>query len=149
MPFRVGESYTRDQIHAELGGEKVTYLPQRGGRIVCGCFSQDSNPEAPLTVLVGDVTEEGDSTVLRKARLLCRQGGTIPVFLKEASNRWLYDGDYRCKGFSEDRRLLDQLQRRAGREDVVLALYLEPADPSPNAYLLTWNPKQWPWADVE
>ena len=39
MLFVQGESYTRDFIHDQLGGEKVSYLPQKGGRIVCGCFS--------------------------------------------------------------------------------------------------------------
>jgi hypothetical protein len=47
MPFIPSESYTRDQIHEEVGGEKVSYLPQKEGRVVCGCFSPDSNPEAP------------------------------------------------------------------------------------------------------
>ena len=38
MPFAIGAHYTRDEIHSELGGEKVSFLPQKGGRIVCGCF---------------------------------------------------------------------------------------------------------------
>jgi hypothetical protein len=36
MPFIPGESYTREHIQAELGGEMVSYLPQRDGRVVCG-----------------------------------------------------------------------------------------------------------------
>jgi hypothetical protein len=32
MSFVVGEAYTRDQIHAVLGGEAVTYLPQKDGK---------------------------------------------------------------------------------------------------------------------
>src|SRR5205809_825255 len=92
MPFVRGATYTRDHIHVELGGETVTYLPQRGGRIVCGCFSQDSNPEAPYEILVGGPDESGgESTVERKARLLARQREAIPVFLKQGPNAWLYD----------------------------------------------------------
>ena len=53
MSFFVGDSYTRKQIHAVLGGETVTYLSQQSGRIVCGCFSTDSNPDAPYEVLAG------------------------------------------------------------------------------------------------
>src|SRR5947209_17135739 len=104
MAFHRGDSYTRDQIHSELGGEKVSYLPQQGGRIVCGCFSPDSNPEAPYEILVGGTDEVGgEGPVLKKARMLSRQGGSIPVFLKQATNFWLFDGNFRVKGVVEDR----------------------------------------------
>jgi hypothetical protein len=53
MPFIPGESYTRDQIHKILGGEKDSYLPQKDGKIVCGCFSTDANPEASYVVPIG------------------------------------------------------------------------------------------------
>lgn len=47
MAFMRGDSYTRDQIHAELGGETVSFLPQRDGRIVCGCFRVEGVVEDP------------------------------------------------------------------------------------------------------
>jgi hypothetical protein len=77
MPFIPGESYTRGQIHEEFGGETVTYLPQQDGKIVCGCFSPDSNPEAPYEILVGGRDEQGggDSSVVKKARLLAKHRG--------------------------------------------------------------------------
>ena len=79
MAFMRGDSYTRDHIHAELGGETVSYLPQQGGRIVSGCFSPESNPEAPHEILVGGMEEDGgEGPVLRKARTLSRQEGSIP-----------------------------------------------------------------------
>src|SRR5262249_42706860 len=95
MPFVVGGHYTRDQIHAELGGKKVSYLPQHEGRIVCGCFSLETNPDAPYEILVGGTDDGG--AIRRKARLLVRQEGTIPVFLKESPNDWMFDGHYRVK----------------------------------------------------
>ena len=93
MLFVQGESFTRDFIHDQLGGEKVSYLPQKAGRIVCGCFSTESNPEAPYEILVGGADEEGsEGPILRKARMLARQDGSIPVFLMRAANQWMYDG---------------------------------------------------------
>jgi 5-methylcytosine-specific restriction protein A len=150
MPFVQGESYTRDFIHDQLGGEKVSCLPQRAGRIVCGCFSADSSPEAPYEILVGGADEDdSEGPILRKARMLARQDGSIPVFLKRAANQWMYDGRYRAKGVIEDRDYIERKQRRAGRADVVLALLLEPTEVAYDAYLLTWNPRNWPWDNLE
>jgi 5-methylcytosine-specific restriction protein A len=150
MRFVQGESYTRDFIHDQLGGEKVSYLPQKAGRIVCGCFSTESNPEAPYEILVGGAEEDGsEGPILRKAKLLARQDGSIPVFLKRAANQWMYDGRYRVNRLIEDREYVDRKQRIAGRSDVVLALVLEPAEQEYDTYLLTWNPRHWPWTNLE
>ena len=54
MEFVVGELYSRDKLHQALGGgEPQTYLPQRDGEILAGCFGRDRNPEAPEEVQVG------------------------------------------------------------------------------------------------
>src|SRR3954468_649934 len=97
MPFIPGESYTRDHIHAEVGGEKVSYLPQKDGRIVCGCFSTDSNPEAPFVILVGGDEDGAEPPVERKAKILEKQEEPIPVFLKRATNDWLFEGIFRVR----------------------------------------------------
>src|SRR5947209_4452087 len=97
MLFILGESYTRHQIHAVVGGDTQSYLPQKDGKIVCGCFKTDSNPEAPLVILVGGYDpEEHTNLILKKAKLLAGQEGAIPVFLKQASNAWVFDGYYRA-----------------------------------------------------
>jgi hypothetical protein len=150
MLFVVGEVYTRDRIHTILGGETLSYLPQTGGKIVCGCFSPESNPEAPYEILVGGADAgESEGQILRKARRLSRQDGSIPVFLRRAANEWMFDGHYRVKGLIEDREYIERKQRKAGRSDVVLALLLEPAEVAYDTYLLTWNPHSWPWTTLE
>jgi len=55
MNFKKGSEYTLAEISSVLGGESQSYLPQRGGKIVCGRFTLKMNPEAPYTVLVGDL----------------------------------------------------------------------------------------------
>ena len=149
MPFVPGESYTRDRIHEVLGGEKVSYLPQRDGKIVCGCFSPDSNPEAPYVILVGGDDDDQKRTVERKANILVVQEEPVPVFLKRTSNDWLYKGIFRLKRVNRNRLFLEEKQRRAGRIDVVMALILEPVQPAVAMYLLCWNPKTWPWINLE
>lgn len=149
MLFIEGESYTRDQIHEQVGGEKVSYLPQADGRIVCGCFSPDSNPEAPYLILVGGTDDGADRTIERKARILERQDEPIPVFLKRASNDWGFEGYFRVKRAVRDREFLDEKQRQAGRQGVVMALELEQVEKPTRTYLLTWNPHNWPWDNLE
>ena len=46
LMFMVGIQYTRDEIHAELGGSKVSCLPTQGGRIVAACLSRKFSPAA-------------------------------------------------------------------------------------------------------
>lgn len=149
MPFIAGESYTRDYIHEQLGGEKVSYLPQKCGKIVCGCFSWESNPDAPDVILVGGDDNGEGHPVERKAKILEKQAEPIPVFLKRASNHWSFEGYFQVKGTTRDRRFLDEKQRKASRNDVVMALILKPVESSFATYLLTWNPNTWPWDNLE
>ena len=40
MPFAIGQTYTRQQISAELGGGSVhDYLPNKDGKVLCACLS--------------------------------------------------------------------------------------------------------------
>jgi hypothetical protein len=146
MVFVQGRSYTREFIRDHLGGDPYSFLPESGGRIVCGCFSDEKNPEAPDEILVGGSGENGN---LRKARTLSRQDGPIPVFLKQDVKKWRYSGIYRARGLIEDRAYIERKQRMAGRSDVVLALQLEPVEIAYGTYLLTWNPHSWPWTNLE
>ncbi len=95
--FKAGSEYDHSTIVAAFGGEPVSYLPQRAGRIVCGRFKAGAmNPNAPYEVLVGN-----SPRVARKAELLASQGESIPVFIKEAPNRWRYHGAMRCARYDE------------------------------------------------
>ena len=149
MPFIPGESYTRDHIHEILGGEKVSYLPQKDGKIVCGCFSTDANPEAPYVILVGGDEDGEEHPVEKKAKILEAQEEPIPVFLKRASNDWMYEGNFQVQRVTRDRQFLEEKQRQAGRTDVVMALILEPVESTATTYLLTWNPNNWHWDNLE
>ena len=120
MIFKIGESYTRDKIHEAFGGEKETYLPQSGKKIVCGCFSLEANPQAPNEILVGNAPK-----VIEKAEILIGQIEPIPVFIKRASNNWEYKGIYRFRKHSKDKKIIHEKERSSGREDLVMIIYLE------------------------
>jgi hypothetical protein len=114
MDFKKGQEYSLDKISSVLGGETQSYLPQRGGKIVCGRFSQKMNPDAPKTILAGDLPQ-----VRRKAELMAEQKGPIPVFIKVLSARpvWRYHGLMRCVSFDTDPTLCEKLAQEAERTD--------------------------------
>jgi len=93
-----------------------------GGRVVAGCFRSDLNPGAPEVVLPG----KGDK-IEKSAEILAAQADSIPVFLKDTTNRWRYVGDYRCVGLSRDAQETAALAKRAGRDDVTCVLRLQRA----------------------
>ena len=87
--FTLGREYTRREIHAQLGGSVVSCLPTRNGAIVAACLSRTFSPRAPDVVLCG----RGARTSVVSA-LFARQQIAIPVFLKSASSRWQYRGQF-------------------------------------------------------
>lgn len=126
MEFEKGHEYSLNEISSVLGGETQSYLPQRGGKIVCGRFIVKMNPDAPYTVLAGDLPK-----VRRKAELMAEQKGPIPVFLKEQAMRtvWRYHGLVRCVSFNTDSTLCDKKAREATRTDKLAGvLFFEDVD---------------------
>ena len=85
--FKIGCEYTRDEIHLQLGGSKVSCLPTLDGKIVAACLSQKFSPAAPTVVLCG----QGQKTTA-VSKLLTLQQGNIPVFVKKTVNRWTFCG---------------------------------------------------------
>ena len=88
--FKVGSEYTRDEIHAACGGSKQSYLPTKGGSVVAACLTRALNPLAPSVVLCGR-----GPIIASAGATLAKQKHQIPVFLKLATNRWVYHGLFR------------------------------------------------------
>jgi len=87
--FTLGCEYTRGEIHAHLGGSVVSCLPTANGVIVAACLSKKFSPRAPEVVLCG----RGVRTSPISAQF-ARQQIALPVFLKSASSRWQYQGQF-------------------------------------------------------
>ncbi len=118
--LQVGQIYTHDFICKTFGGDAKsgTYLPQSQQTILCGCFTTTMNPEAPECVLVGN-----GPRILGKAEKLAIQGGTIPVFLKIATNQWIYKGTFELVSYSKNLPDFEIKAVAADRNDVVAALF--------------------------
>ena len=121
--FVKGKCYTRDEIHAELGGSVQTYLPTVDGRVVAACFkrSPTMNPDAPDIILAGV-----GSIIQKTADQFTTQGNAVPTFMKKDVNRWEYAGDYRVQRQSYDKDEIDRFAAKANRRgDVSSVLFLE------------------------
>lgn len=87
--FMLCREYTRDEIHARVGGSKQSYLPTKAGIVVAACLTKELNPGAPQVILCGQgerITPAGE--------VLSRQHLAIPVFVKRAVKRWEFQGRF-------------------------------------------------------
>lgn len=121
MPVSIGELYSRSHISSELEGDPQFYLPQRSGRIVCGCFIPEMNPNAPEEVL-----KQANKD---KAVMLMRQDGKIPVFLKRAPGKWEYMGYYAVIGESTTPTVLRRKAQKVGREVTKIRYFARATEP--------------------
>lgn len=115
--FAKGQEYSMDQIRHVLGGETMSYLPQRGSRIVCGRFTTEMNPDAPEMVLVGNPPK-----VQRKAELMASQRGVLPVFMKMGPGRWRYHGPMEFVEYVTDMSVVGPKADAAGRSGEVVGV---------------------------
>lgn len=121
---KLGQFYTREQIHAMYGGGKDAFLPTKNGRVVCGCFRLDTNPEAPaeIRVGVGPIRETS-------ARTAVLQQTPFPIFLKREEGEWEYIGNYRATRYLHRGHKFLAEDERAKSEALAGILYMEPVAP--------------------
>jgi hypothetical protein len=126
MSLQIETVYTRPEIQAALGGQPRDYLPysRAVGRIVAACLTTELNPEAPNIILCGS-----SAVVALRGEQLCQQGGTIPVFVREAPNQWRHKGMYRVDRYSLDPDELRRFAAAAEREAISRIIWLVP-DPT-------------------
>jgi len=88
MPaFKLGATYTRDEIHAAVGGSKRSAISTLNGAVVALCIRIDLNAKAPREFLCGS------GPVMAKAgNLLASTPHKVPVFTKKKVNYWEYKG---------------------------------------------------------
>jgi hypothetical protein len=95
--FVLGQKYRREQIRSILGGSEIDFLPTEKGRVVCGCFTLDHNPEAPEIVIPGT-----GKVIERTAKIFCGQEYPVPIFIKRRVNEWEYVGHFKAGRFSTE-----------------------------------------------
>ena len=91
----IGETFTREEIAARHGGSAESYLPMKRGRVVAVCVRLDYNPGAPKVILPGDRRRH-----LKLAKLLIRQGGRVPVYVRVDRVEWKFMGQFEAQHLS-------------------------------------------------
>lgn len=122
--FEINNTYTRKKISDVLGGDMVSYLPNKDNRVTCCCLKSNlniSDGSAPI-ILVGDAPK-----VIRAANILINQNeNNIPIFIKESPNNHKYIGRFRVKNYTENRAEIIALSNEIGRRDLsVMAIFME------------------------
>jgi hypothetical protein len=87
--FELNKEYSRENIHALVGGNKDAFLPARHGKIVAACLRPDLNPQGPDYIVCNT------SGAARAAgAALARQAEAIPVFIRQDSDCYRFVGNY-------------------------------------------------------
>ena len=123
--FVLNRDYTRDEIHARVGGSKQTYLPTKAGVVVAACLTKKLNPQAPQVILCG----RGER-IASAGELLSREHMAIPVFVKRATNRWEFQGRFEVSASHTSGPEFERLVTGSGRaaSDVSRAVVMQAVD---------------------
>ena len=121
--FVEGEFYAWRELSVVLRFTPTPYLTNANGKIVCGTFRKDLNPDAPTIVLPGVAKKHW----AENAELLCRQRRSIPVFTKEAGLPWEYHGKFKAEVLTRNATEIAIHQQRAAerKEPIALVLFLQ------------------------
>jgi len=118
--FMEGEFYSWKELSSLMGFTPTPYLTNAKGKIVCGTFRKDLNPDAPGIVLPG----KSKAHWAQNAVLLCQQSQSIPVFTKEAGLPWEYHGRFTGEGCTRNATEIAIHQERAENRDEPISLVL-------------------------
>ena len=112
-----GERYTWDEVQKHWNGQQC-FLAKKDNRIVCATLDAEKNPEAPEVMIVGHKD-------MNKARAeeFCKQGDSIPLFIKRKINSWEFKGYFGVESFTTDPELLEK--HSVKDEKLSRAIYLE------------------------
>jgi hypothetical protein len=121
MEFEKGAFYTRQQISDRVGGGSLqNAMPNKDGRVLCVCLSQEPEPGAPRVILVG-----AGPTVQKEAEMFCVQNTAVPFFYKKKANLWEYAGEFKPSGWTEDPSEVGVYAESTGRINLTKVVFLQ------------------------
>jgi hypothetical protein len=119
-PFRLGATYTRDYIHAAVGGSKRSAIPTLDGRVVALCIRTDLNLKAPGEFLCG-----AGPIMAKAGNLLASTTSKMPVFMKRKVNQWEYRGLFGVAASHRSGARFDAMVVASGRSSSSVSVAIE------------------------
>lgn len=86
---------TRELAERTAGGD--AYIRVKAGEVKGLALRLDRNPQAPSIVIVGDGPK-----IKANAELFMGSGTAAPVYIKEHTNQWRFDGQFRAVAYKRD-----------------------------------------------
>lgn len=120
LDFEAGKCYTRDEIHARIGGNIQGMMPTVRGSVVACCIRPEKNYDYRNKLLIGNFPRK-----LPTAKQWARERNSVPFFVKQAARQWEFIGHYRVVQDSEDAAVLEA--EREHDEEVAIVLYVKPS----------------------
>ena len=119
----LGKTYTREQIHAVLGGSKRACIPTLNGLVLAVCVTPELNPRAPRELLCGV-----GPMMAKTGAMLAASSYKVPFFIKRRVNEWEYMGLYRSAASYASGARFSEMVTGSGRapNDVSMAIELQP-----------------------
>jgi len=121
--FIIGATYTREQVHAALGGSTQACIPTRNGLVLSICVTPKLNPRAPRELLCGV-----GPIMAKTGAMLAASSYRVPFFIKRRINEWEYMGLYRTVASYASGSRFNEMVTGSGRspDDVSIAIELQP-----------------------
>lgn len=99
--FDIGSSYSRKDIHAQVGGGLRASLLTSRGNVVGICFIPERNPQAPRVILVGPGKQSE-----KAAQMLVAQASAVPVFAKRKASAYEHLGVFKGESYADGELIL-------------------------------------------
>lgn len=123
-PKVAGGFYAWHQIESLVGHPPHGYLTEVEGRIVCGCFLLDLNPDAPDIVLPGTRQDWIEKATLFQTQSAKDSTGAVPIFVKAEGLPWEHVGHYQVEAITFNPIEIGIHQKRTNRNDIGLVMFL-------------------------
>ena len=120
--MKIGQFYTRKEIHDICGGNMQIFAPFKNGKITCFCLDPKLNPDAPRIVLPA-----GGKLREKMISLIEAMTSSVPTFLKVESNCWECVGKFMFDKISRSRKDI-QIQHHSSKtpkDEIVAVIHLK------------------------
>lgn len=120
MIFSLDEIVTRSELSSRVGAGGDSCFLHKNNTVVAIAMNPEKNPHAPFVLLVGRGPRKE-----RYAQEFLKSKLPVPTFVKEATDRWRYVGNYRAIALDKSASDIQENAAVSGRNDIWGVMKLE------------------------